>query len=149
MTIKNYLCPGYRKRLKLIYGLIKHINIHISYQVFSIYMQSKQDVLILVETKNTLKNFEPYKKKKSILEKQDIKKNHRNLRNKSLNTKIHAKNNLLRYNSQIKLLRMELSSSLKEVRFSNQEFSTGTPISNIKYNYLGFQNNNLFYLLYD
>ncbi len=34
---------------------------------------------------------------------------------------------------------------MREVRFSNQEFAAGTPVSNIKYNYPGFQNNNLFY----
>ncbi len=39
----------------------------------------------------------------------------------------------------------ESSSSLKEVRFSDQEFAAGTPISNIKYNHLGFQNDNSFY----
>lgn len=42
-----------------------------------------------------------------------------------------------------------MSSFLKEVRFTKQEFSTSTSISNLKYYYPGLQNNNLFYPFYN
>lgn len=42
-----------------------------------------------------------------------------------------------------------LSSSLKEVRFTEQKFSTGILISNIKYNHIRLQNNNPFYPFYN
>ena len=38
---------------------------------------------------------------------------------------------------------------MREVWFSDQEFATGTSVSNIKYNHPGFQNNNLFYPFHD
>ena len=47
------------------------------------------------------------------------------------------------------LLANELSTSLREFRFSKQEFPTSKPVSNIKYPHLGFQNNNLFHLFND
>ena len=47
--------------------------------------------------------------------------------------------------SQDKLLKSELSSFLREVRFSEQEFPVSTLVSDIKYDYLGSQNNNPFY----
>ena len=43
------------------------------------------------------------------------------------------------------LLRSESSSSLKEVRFNKHEFPTGIPVSNIKYDHPGSQNDNVFY----
>lgn len=52
-------------------------------------------------------------------------------------------------NPQDKLLANKLTSSLKEVRFSEQEFPTGKPVSNIKYHHQESQNNNLFYLFND
>ena len=67
------------------------------------------------------------------------------MRGESSDTGSHTKDGLLRHTPQAGLLESELSSSLREIRFSNQEFATGTPISNIKYNHPGFQNNNLFY----
>ena len=39
----------------------------------------------------------------------------------------------------------ELLTFLREVRFSEQEFLASTLVFNIKYNYLGSQNHNLFY----
>ena len=48
---------------------------------------------------------------------------------------------------QDELLRCELLSSLKEIRFSEQEFLVGTLVSNIKYDYPESHNNNLFYPL--
>lgn len=46
---------------------------------------------------NILMNFVLYKNKKSILEKQNIKKDYKNWINKSLNTRIYIKNSLLEY----------------------------------------------------
>ena len=84
-----------------------------------------------------------------ILEEQDIEKDYRNLEGKSSDTRSHARDGLLGHTSHAVLLGNELSLSLKEVRFSDQEFAAGTPISNIKYNYPGFQNNNHIYAFYD
>ena len=67
----------------------------------------------------------------------------------SSDTRSCAKDGLSRYSSQAELLRSELSSCLREVRFNKQEFSAGTPIPNIQYNYPKFQNNNLFYPFHD
>ena len=47
------------------------------------------------------------------------------------------------------LLGSELLSFLKKIRFNEQEFVTSILISNIKYNYLGLQNNNPFYFFYN
>lgn len=43
----------------------------------------------------------------------------------------------------------ESSSSLRKIMFSDQESVTSTLLSNIKYNHIKFQNNNLFYLFHD
>ncbi len=56
---------------------------------------------------------------------------------------------LPRRTPQAGLLRSESSSLLREVRFSDQEFASGTPVSNIKYNHFEFQNDNPFYPFYD
>ncbi len=50
---------------------------------------------------------------------------------------------------QAGLLGSESSSFLREVRFSDQELAAGIPMFNIKYNYLGFQNDNPFYPFHD
>lgn len=54
-------------------------------------------MLILEKNNNVLKNFGPYKDKKSILEKQKMEKDHKNLIGKSLDTKSYAKNSLLKH----------------------------------------------------
>lgn len=51
--------------------------------------------------------------------------------------------------SQDGLFASELLSFIREVRFSEQEFSADKPISDIKYHLLGYQNNNLCYLFND
>ena len=52
------------------------------------------------------------------------------------------------HTSQDGLLGSELSSSLKEVKFSEQEFTACTPVSIMKYDDLGSQNDILFYPFY-
>lgn len=47
--------------------------------------------------------------------------------------------------SQDRLLKSDSLSSLNKIRFSDQEFATGTLVSNFKFNYLRSQNYNLFY----
>ena len=68
---------------------------------------------------------------------------------KSLVTKSCAKDGLSRRTPQAGLFESKLSSFLREIRFSDQEFAAGTPVSNIKYNHPGFQNNNPFYTFHD
>lgn len=46
---------------------------------------------------------------------------------------------------QDRLFGIELSSSLRKVKFCEQEFAASILVSNIKYNHSRLQNNNLFY----
>ena len=90
------------------------------------------------EDKNASNNFGPHRDEKLILEEPDIEEDHRNLGGKSLGIGSHIKDGLSEYILQTKLFKNELSSSLRKVRFRNQKFATNIPISNIKYNHLGF-----------
>ena len=83
------------------------------------------------------------------LEEEDIEGDYRKLGGKSSDIENRARNGLVERTPQSGLLRSESSSSLREVRFSDQEFAASTLVSNIKYNHFGFQNNHLFYLFYD
>ena len=115
MATRNYLCPGCEKRLKSIHGLTRHINTCTSYQVIPIYMQPKQNTSIPGEKAN----FRPYKDEKLILKEQNFEEDHINLGDKSSDTKSRVRNGLARCTSQAGLLGSELSSSLREVRFSD------------------------------
>lgn len=64
---------------------------------------------------------------------------------KNLNTQSPAKNGLSKNTSQTVVFANELLSFLREVKFNKLEFSASKSISDIKYYYLGFQNNNFFY----
>lgn len=75
---------------------------------------------------------------------QDGKDDHRNKIAKSSDNK-RLTNILSRHTLQDGLLANELLSSLRKVRFNKQEFSSGKPISDIKYHHLGSENNNLFH----
>ena len=68
---------------------------------------------------------------------------------KSLDTRICATNSLLGCTLQNKLFTSDLSVSLREVRFSEQEFIINKPILNIKYLHIGSQNNKAFHLFND
>ena len=68
---------------------------------------------------------------------------------KSSDTGIYAREGLSGRTPQDGLLARKSSISLREIRSSEQVFSTGKPISDIKYLPLGSQNNNLFYLFND
>lgn len=80
----------------------------------------------------------------------DIKEDDIDLASKNLDTKSRVRDMLLEHIFQLnRLFENELLLSLREIRFSIQKFATGILISNIKYNHLGFQINNTFYLFYD
>ena len=83
------------------------------------------------------------------LEKQDIEEDHKILESKSLDTRSRVRDDLSGRTPQARLLGNELLSSLREVRFSDQKFTVGILVSNIKYNHPGFQNNNPFYLFHN
>ncbi len=74
----------------------------------------------------------------STLEEPDMEDDFRNLVGESSDTRSRARDGLSGRTPLARLFGSESSSSLKEVRFSDQEFSTGIPISNIKYNHPGF-----------
>ena len=97
-------------------------------------MQGKND--------NISDNFGPYKDKESTSKTQDIEKNHRDLINKSSDDENYVRAG---HTPEDGLLKSELSSFIREVRFSEQKFPTNIPVSNIKYDHLKSQNNNLFY----
>ncbi len=108
-------------------------------------MQLKQDTPILGKDKNISDNFGLHEEKVSILEEQDIEGDYRNSVSESSDIGSHVRDGLSRRTPQDGLLVKELSSSLREVRFSEQEFPASIPISNIKYHHLDSQNDNLFY----
>ncbi len=112
-------------------------------------MQPKQDTPIPGEDNNTSRNFRPHEDEESTLKKQDIEGDYKNLVGERSDIESRAKNGLLGHTPQAGLLGSESSASLREVRFSDQEFAIGTLISNIKYNHLAFQNNNPFYSFYN
>lgn len=88
--------------MKRINRCIKYINAYINqiiYQVFFIYIQPNQNISILRKDNNVIEIFWPYKDKKSTLKKQNIKKDHRNLMDKSLNIKNYIKDGLSGYTS--------------------------------------------------
>lgn len=95
---------------------------------------------------DTLENFEFADDKKSVLKEVKIEKNHKDLVHKSCNTKSHVRNGLSRHTTQAELLASELSSFLTEIKFSKQEFFASKPLSDIKYYYLAFSNNNVFFI---
>ena len=121
------------------------MNTYTSQQVFSIRMQPKQleDTPILKADNNASENFGPHEDKESPLEEQDIEED------KSLDTENQARDSLSGYTLQAELLGSKLLSSLREVRFNDQEFVTNTSVSNIKYNLPRFENNNSFYPFHD
>ncbi len=149
MVTRNDPCPGCEKRMKSTYELTRHMNTCISQQVLPLRMLTKQDTPILGEDNNTPGNLGPHEDEESILEEQDIERDHRNLVGESSDTGSRARDGLSGRTPQAGLLGSESSSSLKEVRFNDPEFIAGTLVSNIKYNHSGFQNNNLFHLFYD
>ena len=83
---------------------------------------------------NVSDNFGLYKNEEFIPEAQDIKGDYRDLVGKSPDIGSRAR---ARRTSQDRLLRSESSSSLREVRFSEQKFPASIPVSNIKYYHLG------------
>ena len=64
MAARNFLCPGYRKRLKLTYGLTKYMNMYTSHQDFPIRIQLEQNI----EIPKKEANFGPHDDEKSTLE---------------------------------------------------------------------------------
>lgn len=101
------------------------------------------------ENDYALDNFRFYEDEKSTPKAQDMEKNYRDLVGESSDTRDHIKNSLSGRTSHDGLLGSELSSSLREIRFSDQEFATSTSVPNIKYNHLRSQNNNPFYFFHN
>ncbi len=94
MSTRVYSCPGYRKNIKSTHGLTRHINTCISQQVFSIYIQPKQNIPIPGKDDNTSRNFGPYEDEKSTLKEQDIEGDHKNLVGESLDIGSRTRNGL-------------------------------------------------------
>lgn len=90
--------------------------------------------------------FDLYKNEKTTPKAQNIEKDYRGLVGKSLNSGSPAKDSLSECSSQNRLFASELSSFFRKIRYNEHEFSADKPISDIKYYYPNFQNNNPFYL---
>ena len=114
-------------------------------QVLLSFMQPKQDMPMLRENDNLSENFGSHKGEKSTLEEQKMEGDYKDLVSKNSNTGSRARDGLSEYTPQAGLLASELSSSLRQVTSSKQDFPAGKPVSNIKYYYRGSKNNNLFY----
>lgn len=106
-------------------------------------------MLTLREEDNLSDNFGPHLDEKSALERPDIEKNDIDLVDKSVDTRSRIREILSERIPHDGLLGSESFSSLRDVRFSKQEFTAGTPVSNIKYNHLRLQNNNSYYPFYN
>ena len=91
-------------------------------------MQAKQNIPMPGEDNNAPEYFGLHKDKKYILNQQDIEGDCGDLVGKSSDTRIDGKDGLSKYTSQVGLLASEWSSSLKEMRFSEQKFPAGKPI---------------------
>ena len=81
---------------------------------------------------NSSDNFGLYEDEKSTPEAQDIERDHKDLVGESSDTGSHTRAGHAPYNE---LFGNELSSLLREVKFSEQEFPAGTSVSNIKYDH--------------
>ena len=135
--------------MKLTDGLTRHMNActgQIIQQVFLPHMQPEQDMPMPEEDDNVSDNFGFYKDEKSTTEMQDIERDHRDLVGENSDTRSCARAGRT---SQDRLFESRSPSSLREVRFSEQELPTGTPVSNIKYDHLESKDNNLFYLFHN
>ncbi len=119
MATRNYPCPGYGKRMKSTHGLARHMNTCSSQQVLLLRMQPEQDTPILGEEDNTSGNLGPHDDEESTLAEQNIEGAHKNLVGESSDTESRAKDGLSGRTLQAGLLGSELSSSLREVRFSD------------------------------
>ena len=97
------------------------------------------------EDDNALENIGPHEDEKFILKEQKIQGDHRDLVGKSLDIRSCARDGLSGHTPQAGLLTNESSLSLKEVRFSEQKFPAGKPVSDIKYHHPGSQNDKPFY----
>ena len=136
LSTRVYPCSGCRKRIKSTGGLTKHMNLctsQIIWQVFLTHMQPKRNMLMLEEDDNASDNFGPYEDEESLPEAQDIKEDYRNLVGKSSDTGSCIRAG---HTPQDGLLGNESLLSLRELRFSEQEFSAGIPVSNLKYDHL-------------
>lgn len=75
-------------------------------------------MLILRNYDNISDNIKPYRNEKSILKKHDIERYYRDLIDKIVDTGRYEKDRLLRFTFQSMFLRIEMSSSLNNDRFS-------------------------------
>lgn len=99
MSTKVYAYPRCGKRMKLICGLIRHMNVytsHIIQQVFQTRMQPKQDIPMPGEDDNISDYFMSHELKKSTLKEQDIEGDHKDFLGKSLDTGSNIKDMLSR-----------------------------------------------------
>ncbi len=128
-------------------GLTRHLNACTN---LLLRIQPNQNTSMLIEDDDASDYFMHHEEEEypPSNEEQKIRENQKDLIGQILDNK-SLRDMLPRHTPQAGLLESELSSSLREVRFSNQEFIASTPVSNIKYNHFGFQNNNPFYPFHD
>lgn len=124
--------------MQLIDKLIRYMNIYTSQfnqQFLPIYILPKQTIKIVKKDYNILNNFGSYKNEKPVIKGLEVEKDDIDLVNKSSNTENHVKDILSGYINHVKLFGIELLSSLRQVRFIDEDFIAGIFISNIIYNH--------------
>ena len=134
--------------MKLKTGLTRYMNACMSQliqQGLPIRMQPEQDMPMPREDDNASKYFGPHKNEEYTLDEQNIEGDHRDLVDKSSNIRSRVRDNLSKRTPQDGVFASELLLSLREVRFSEQEFPVSKPISDIKYHHLSSQKNNPFH----
>ena len=135
LATKNYTYPQYGKKMKSTSGLTRHLN---AYTSLPLHILPNRNSPMLAENDDASDYFMHQEEEEYPLgnKKQNVKKDYRDLVGESSDNK-RVKKMLLGHTLQDRLLESELSSSLREMRFSEQEFPAYTPISDIKYNHLG------------
>lgn len=84
------------------------------------------------EDNNALNNFGSHENEDFTLKTQDIERDNRDLVGKDSDTGSRARDGLSGYTPQDRLLVSESSSSLRGVKFGEQEFPDNKPVSNVK-----------------
>lgn len=101
-------------------------------------MQPKENTPIPKKNDDISKNLGFYMNEEFTLKEQEIKRDHKNLVDKSLDIRNYARNGLSGHIPYPRLLTNKSLLSLKEVRFSKKEFPISKPLLDIKYHHIDF-----------
>lgn len=132
MSAKSYLCPRYGKGIKYTSGLIRHFN------------AGKKEL-----TQTTLQQIHYQLQDKEDIPDWDLEDGSQLVGKTNYIKRDATTNTSTERTIRARLLANEFSLLLRKEWFTEIKFSAGTPISKIKYNHLGLQYENNFYLFKD